>query len=234
MSLLPDVIDRYRRDREFEIAEVSERQRERLLEMLGNQSAQAAELAQSASHIAGATLGTAQSIAVAVSRMAAVADWAMPAIVEHLTLAAERLGGVEQMLANPTETAAAEFYRRGTYALSCEWWEEAVADLSEAVQRYPYNPRTWFNLGVAQQQNESADAAAEAFGRCARYGASVEPALAARAVLLAASLHRAAGRTDASVDILRDYADKIDGALNFTSPWGFIITISTVSLKHSC
>lgn len=206
MSLLPDVIDRYRRDREFEIAEVSERQRERLLNVWGPEGAKAADLVQSASQISGAT----QSIAVAVSGMAAVADWAMPAIVEHLALAAERLGGVEQMLANPTETAAAEFYRRGTYALSCGWWEEAVADLSEAVQRYPYNPRTWFNLGVAQQWYESADAAAEAFGRCARYGVSLEPALAAGAVLLAASLHRAAGRTDASADILRSYAEKID------------------------
>lgn len=206
MSLLPDVLDRYRRDRTFEIAEVSERQRERLLAELGRQGAQAADFARSASEIASAT----QDIAVEVSRMAAVADVALPAIVEHLALAAERLGGVEQMLARPEETAAAEFYRNGTYALANGWWEEAVTDLSEAVRLYRYNPRTWFNLGIAQHRHDAAVAAAEAFGRCARYGVSVEPALTARAVLLAAVLHRAAGRIDASGDILRNYADKID------------------------
>jgi hypothetical protein len=206
MSSLPDVIDRYRRERAFQIAEVSERQRERLLEVLGNQSAQAAELAQSA----GRLVGTTQDIAAEVSRMAAVADWAFPAIVEHLALTAERLGGVEQMLANPAETAAAEFYRNGTYALANGWWKDAVTDLSEAVQRYKYNPRTWFNLGVAQQRNNFTTAAAETYGQCAQYGVSIEPALAARAALLAAFNYRAAMQVDASAKILRAYAEKID------------------------
>ena len=206
MSSLPNVIERYRRERAFQIAEVSERQRDRLLEVLGDQSAQAAELAQSAGRLVGAT----QDVAAEVSRMAAVADWAFPAIVEHLALTAERLGGVEQMLANPAETAAAEFYRNGTYALANGWWEDAVTDLSEAVRRYKYNPRTWFSLGVAQQRNNFTTAAAETYRRCAQYGVSIEPALAARAALLAAFNYRAAKQVDDSAEILRAYAEKID------------------------
>jgi hypothetical protein len=107
MSMMVDVLDRYRRDRTFEIDQVAERQRERLLDVLGRQGTQATELAESASHIAAAT----RDIAVQESRMAAVADWALPAIVEHLASAAERLGGVEEMLANPRETASSECYR---------------------------------------------------------------------------------------------------------------------------
>jgi tetratricopeptide (TPR) repeat protein len=215
MSLLSDVLDRYRRDRTFEIAEVSERQRERLLDVLGRQGAQAADLARSASHIASAT----QDIAVDVSRMAAVADWALPAIVEYLTLTAERLGGIEQMLANPAETAAAEFYRNGTYALANGWWDDAVTDLAEAVRLYRYNPRTWFNLGVAQQRHDSAVAAADAYERCARYGVTVESALAARAVLLAAFIHRAAGQITAPEDILGENTPKRSSVVpNSASP----------------
>jgi biotin carboxyl carrier protein len=206
MSMMVDVLDRYRRDRTFEINQVAERQRERLLDVLGRQGTQATDLAESASHIAAAT----RDIAVEVSRMAAVADWTLPAIVEHLALAAERLGGVEEMLANPRETASSECYRDGTYALAAGWWEDAVNDLSQAVNLYRYNPRTWFNLGVAQHRHDSIDAAAEAFGRCALYGVSVDPALAARAVLIAASLHRTAERADASAKILREYAEKLD------------------------
>ena len=83
-------------------------------------------------------------------------------------------------------------------------------DLSKAVDLYRYNPRTWFNLGVAQHRHGSLDGAAESFGRCALYGVPVDPALAARAVLIAASLHRTAKRADASAEILRMYAEKID------------------------
>jgi tetratricopeptide (TPR) repeat protein len=186
------MLDRYRRDREYEIAEASVRQRERLVNELANQAA------------------ATEDVAMEVSRMAAVADWALPAIVEHLALTAEHLGGVERMLANPTETAAAEFYRRGSFALASGWVEEAEADLSEAVKVYPYNPRTWFNLGVARQRLGSGDSAADAYVRCARYSANNDPALAARAVLLAAFLYRGAESPDLSNGLLREYADKLD------------------------
>ena len=203
---LMDSVHRYRQDREFEIAEKSESQRERLLEVQGLQAASVSRTAAAAEDAASAVEG----LGVEISRMAAVADWAMPSIVEHLALTAERLGGIEQMLANPTETAAAEFYRRGSFALSSGWLEEAETDLLAAVSIYPYNPRTWFNLGVTRQRAGLGQQAADAFGRCARYGLSVAPGLTARAVILSAFNHRAAGDSDGSEQILREYADKLD------------------------
>jgi hypothetical protein len=189
---IQQMLDRYRRDREYEIAEESVRQRERLINELVKQVA-----------------GT-EDVAMEVSRMAAVADWALPAIVEHLALTAEHLGGVERMMANPTETAAAEFYRRGSFALASGWEGEAEADLSEAVKVYPYSPLTWFTLGVARQRLGSGDSAADAYVRCARYSANNDPALAARAVLLAAFLYRGAKSPGRSRGLLCEYADKLD------------------------
>jgi tetratricopeptide (TPR) repeat protein len=202
MSLMLDV-ERYRRDRamerSLEIEEASVVQRECLTNEMRRQTALLLD-----------DTTVTEDIADEISRMAAVADWALPSIVEHLASTAERLGGVAQMLANPTENAAAEFYRRGCYALTSGWLEEAEADLLAAVNVYPYNPRTWFNLGIARQRSGSNDSAAEAYSRCARYGVANEPALTARAVLLAAFMHRTAQRPDASSDILRDYADRLD------------------------
>ena len=112
------------------------------------------------------------------------------------------------MLANPTETAAAEFYRRGSYALASGWIEEAEADLSEAVRLYPYNPKSWFNLGVGRQRAESVEAA-EAFTRCARYATPSDPGMAAQAVLLGSYVLRAHDRAADSERLLREYSAKL-------------------------
>jgi hypothetical protein len=130
------------------------------------------------------------AIAADVARLAAVADRALPAIVEYLSFAAERLGGIDQMLANPTETAAAEFYRRGSYALASGWLEEATDDLWQAVETYPYHPESWFNLGIVLARQGYSEVAADAFLKCGRYSVTRSPVLAATAVLLAAELYR--------------------------------------------
>ncbi len=194
MSLSSD-LQRYRRDRDMQ----------RSLEIAEQSLVHASALDSTSRNSA----MLAEQIADDISRMAAVADWAMGSIAEHLADTADRLGGIEQMLASPTETAAAEFYRRGSFALRSGWLEEAEADLCAAVDAYPYNPRSWFNLGVARQRANSTEAAAEAYGLCARYGARSDPSLTARAVLLAAYLHRAAKRPDLSAAMLRDYANQI-------------------------
>jgi len=84
-----------------------------------------------------------------VARLAAVADHAVPVIVDHLGLTAERLGNIEQILSSPTENAAAELYRRGSFALASGWLEEAASDLAKAVEAFPYHSKPWFNLGIA-------------------------------------------------------------------------------------
>lgn len=209
MSIMRD-LERYRRevsmDRSLAIAEHASEQRDRLIAEMGAQAERTFDASWDVSRIAQAS----ETLASEMSRMAAVADWALPSIVEHLAATAERLGGVAEMLANPTQTGAAELYRRGSYALVSGWLEEAESDLTSAVNVYPYNPRTWFQLGLARQRSENFDGAADAFSRCARYGVGADQALVARAILLAAFLHRKAGRTDAAAALLSDYADRID------------------------
>ncbi len=216
-----DFFERYRRDRAFAIAEVSERQRERLLEALGRQGDQAADLLQSAWHIA----STVDDIAVEVSRMAAVADWTLPAIVEHLALTADHLGGLEQMVSRPEETKAAEQYRNGARALSMatalagngsdelasDWLEQAAGDLSGAVETHKYHPMSWYHLGVALKRQGASEAAAEALFRCALCGVTESPELSAGAVLLAAGLYRVdLNQPDKAADLLRKFIKQLD------------------------
>ena len=160
--------------------------RERLLEATQSNADQSGRSAASLS----AVESSAESTAADVARLASVVDSAVPAILDQLALAAERLGGVEDLLANPTATASAELYRRGSFALAAGWLEEATADLTQAVDSFPYSPQTWFNLGVAHARQEQTEAAVNAFRRAARYGAVESHELAASAVLLAASLQR--------------------------------------------
>jgi tetratricopeptide (TPR) repeat protein len=195
--MITDVVERYRREREFQIAETSERQRDDLNHLALTQAETAARGASAA-----------EAMALQLSRMAAVADWTLPEIAEHLALTADRLGGIEQMLASPTETAATEYYRRGSSALASGWLEEAESDLSEAVRLYPYNSNAWFNLGVVRQRSDSAESA-DAFVRSARYAATTDPGLAARAVLVGSSIFRTRDRTGDSERFLREYAQKL-------------------------
>jgi len=185
MSMMSD-LERYRRESEMKrMAEISERQRDQVI-------------------------SATEEIASGIGRMAAVADWALPSIVEHLALTAEKLGGIEQMLANPTQTAAAEFYGRGSYALSSDWVEEAASDLTRAVESYPYNPNSWFNLGLALERLGSSAKAAEAFGRCTRYGVQNSSVLAATAALLSASIWRRLNQEEKSAAILESGLPGLD------------------------
>jgi hypothetical protein len=197
-----DVVARYRRDREYEIAVASERQRDHLIEVLGKQAYEASRGANVLEEMAASV----DDLSSDLARVAAVADWALPAIVEHLALTAERVGGMEQMLANPSETAAAELYRRGCFALQSGWTEEAESDLHAAVQQFPYNPKSWFNLGVARQRKGAVIAATDAYRSCARYGLRLDKGLAATAVLMVAFIYRDAGDSESSLRILSEYA----------------------------
>ena len=145
-----------------------------------------------------------------IARLGALADWALPNIVKQLAVGAERLGNIEEMVANPSQTSAAEMYRRGSRALASGWGQEAVTDLSQAVESYPYHPQSWFNLAVAREQQGDTTGAAEAFSRCARYSARVEPVLAATAVLLAAGSYRRLSQPDRSLELLEDSLSWLD------------------------
>jgi hypothetical protein len=185
---------------------IDEYQKAQILDRLDGEVANTAQINQVLTDVS-SILGGVESD---VARLAAVADQALPAIVEHLALNADRLGGIEQMLANPTETASAEFYRRGSFALASGWVEEAVADLSKAVDTYPYHPKSWFNLGPALERQGSSEAAAEALLRCARYCVAQSKPLAATASLVSAGLYRLIGQPDEALDALRRFLPELN------------------------
>jgi tetratricopeptide (TPR) repeat protein len=186
-------------------------QRAQVVDRMGQQVAGMSQLAMV---LAGVDTGVGV-IEADLARLLAVADRTLPAIVEHLALVAKRLTGLDQMLASPKETAAAELFRSGSYALTsatelshnspelaAEWLIEAIADLSRAVETYPYHSESWFHLGVAFQQRGSDEEAADAFARCARYSIIEMPAFAAGALLIAAPLYRQIGQHDKARDLL--------------------------------
>jgi hypothetical protein len=191
--------------REYQHARIIDRlDRQHLLRVLQH------EQAMDQTGILGIVSGNVRVIHDNVARLAAVSERALPAIVEHLALTADRLGSIAEILANPTETAAAEFYRRGSFALASGWFEEAVSDLRLAVDTYPYHPKSWFNLGIAMERQNLGDESAEAFLRCARYSATSAQNLAATAVLLAAAVHRRMGRPEEAAAALHKFLPDLD------------------------
>ncbi|GHF98341.1 MULTISPECIES: hypothetical protein [Amycolatopsis] len=189
------IIDRLDRQRLLD-----EYQRAQAIDRMDQQVSTMSELARSLA-------GVDESVGVMeadLARLTAVARSALPAIVEHVALSAKRLAGIEQMLASPNETAASELVRSGSYALASaaelsatgsseladDWLEQAVADLTRAVEKYQYRPESWHLLALALKQQGDDEAAAVAFTRCALYAVTKAPKLAAWAILMAAGTLR--------------------------------------------
>ncbi|EWM19793.1 hypothetical protein [Kutzneria sp. 744] len=149
------------------------------------------------------------AVARDVARLAAVADQALPAIIGQLSAAAERLGLIEHVLANPSQTAGDELFRNGSYALAEGWLQDAVTDLERAVAQFRYNPAWWFNLAVARERAGAGAGAAEAFAQCAQYGARQAPVMAATAVLIAAGLYRRLHEVERSAEVLMRYIEPL-------------------------
>jgi len=179
------------------------------------------------SELAGMLSGVESSVGAIegdLARLVAVTDEALPAIVEHIALVAKRLGGIEEMLASPTETAATELFRRGSHALASatelsqqdspelasEWLEEATSDLSRAVETYPYHFEAWYLLGIALERQGSTEAAAEALSRCARFSAAESPEFSAWALLISAGLYRRLKLHDKAADLLHKFLKPLD------------------------
>jgi tetratricopeptide (TPR) repeat protein len=173
MSLLPD-LERWRERQldEYQRAQIIDRMdRQRLLdeyqraEAIDRMDRQVTGISELARILSGVE-SDASVMQADLARLLAVADQALPAIVEQLALAAQQLGTVEQLLANPTETAAMEQFRRGSHALTSatqlatqdssdlatDWLEEAISDLVRAVETYPYHFESWYLLGVALER----------------------------------------------------------------------------------
>ena len=179
------------------------------------------------SELSGTLLGVhsnVQEIDDHLARLVAVADDALPAIVEHIALAAQRLGGMKAALVSPSETAAAELFRRGSSALTsatelsgigsaelaAEWLDEAVSDLSRATEVYPYHAESWYLLGVALERQGSTEAAAQALSRCARLSATASPDFSAWTLLVAAGLYRRLTRVHDAAELLHKFVKPLE------------------------
>ncbi|MGO4597745.1 hypothetical protein [Terrabacter sp. 2RAF25] len=81
--------------------------------------------------------------------LAAVNAAGFDAICRQLGETNQLLSGIEQMLANPLSTAAAERYRRGIHALSQEWFEPALKELDAAIAQDPFQALSHFARGLA-------------------------------------------------------------------------------------
>jgi hypothetical protein len=159
-----------------------------------------------------------------IARLLAVTDKAVLVIIDHLELVRVRLAEIEQMLASPRETEAWELFRsgfraltsanemsnKGSQGLADDWLDEAINDLSRAVDIYRYRPEFWFHLGLAYACRGPSEEVAEAFSRCARYAISASPRLAAQSVLLAAGQFRSVGEQARARDLLHEFLPPLE------------------------
>jgi tetratricopeptide (TPR) repeat protein len=81
--------------------------------------------------------------------LAAVSAAGFESICRALSDTNQLLAGIEQMLANPLSTAAAERYRRGVHALSQEWFEPALKELDASIEQDPFQSLSHFARGLA-------------------------------------------------------------------------------------
>ena len=159
-----------------------------------------------------------------IARLLAVTDQALPVIVDHLTLVTSRLTEIEELLASPKETEAWEIFRSGFRALTSatemlqngsqdladDWFDEAINDLSRAVEIYRNIAVFWFYLGLAHACRGPSEESAEAFSRCSRYAVSGSPRLAAQSILLSAEQFRGIGQTPKARDILHKFLPPLE------------------------
>jgi hypothetical protein len=99
---------------------------------------------------------------------------------------------------------------KGSQGLVDDWLDEAISDLSRAVETYRYRPEFWYQLGVAHAFRGPSEDAAEAFSHCSRYAASDAPRLAAASVLLAAEQFRSIDQESKARDLLHKFLPPLD------------------------
>jgi len=121
------------------------------------------------------------------------------------------LADIQQLMANPLSTAAAERYRRGLHALREGWYAEAIEEFSASAEQDPFQAPTHFALGVALGANGDPERAVESFGLAERYAGS-DPALVpvrAGAAILGARAANDAGKPELARQIAVRAAEQL-------------------------
>lgn len=117
-------------------------------------------------------------------------------MAEAVTLLAQQtaqLQGITELLANPEETRAAEFYKRGEKALNSDWLDEALVDLNRAIEASPFHYPSYLLLGRLHLRQGQLSDAATAFTKALRYAGPQDSLAAAGAGVSALGLFEQLG-----------------------------------------
>lgn len=155
--------------------------------------------------ISGQSLRVAEQTQSSIMAMSAVMATGLGAVCRGLAALEGLLNGIQELLANPLSTAAAERYRRGIHALSQGWHEPALRELDASIEQDPFQSLSYLARGLALGALERDEEALAAFHHAVTYTGK-DPSLrpvAAGASILAAQAARKLGRDDEALRTLR-------------------------------
>jgi tetratricopeptide (TPR) repeat protein len=117
----------------------------------------------------------------------------MQEAVSLLAQQTAQLKSLQELLANPEETKAAEFYRRGEQAFNNNWLDEGLVELNRAIEASPFHYPSHLMLGRLHLAQGNVSDAAAAFTKALRYAASKDALAAAVAGVSAVGLFEQLG-----------------------------------------
>ena len=126
------------------------------------------------------------SMGQSISRVAAMAEWALPAIAREIAKNSTLLEELIGVTASPRSTAARESSQMGLNALRNGWSKEAIEEFSKALEDNRYDAGTHLALGCAHIAVGDYDAASDSFTAAVRYGLPTSRPVACGAALLGA------------------------------------------------
>lgn len=142
-----------------------------------------------------------QSINSSITSLAATNAAGFDAICQAIGAQSQLLQGIQELLANPLSTAAAERYRRGLHALSQGWMDHALVEFDAALEQDPFQSLTHFAKGIALGSLGRNAEAVEAFKQAIYFTGrdhSLAPVKAGAAILGARAASEMADRETAS------------------------------------
>lgn len=149
------------------------------------------------------------SVGRSISRVAAMAEWAFPAIISEIVHNTALLSQLIELTANPRTAVASESTRMGLNALRHGWYSDAVEEFGRAIAENRYDSVTHLVLGCSFAALKNYLAAGSSFSNAVKYGLVDTPQIACGAALLGAQAFRKAGDEAEAVQLLRSVAKHV-------------------------
>jgi tetratricopeptide (TPR) repeat protein len=154
-------------------------------------------------------LGQITSVEQSVSRAAAMAEWAFPAVVSLIVQNNALLSQLVELTANPRSVAATESVHMGLHALRNGWHSDSIAEFERAISDNRYDSATHFALGCAYAAMQDFANAGSSFTRAVRYGLADSKEIACGAALFGAQSLRRAGDTVGADSLLLSVVERV-------------------------